>query len=187
MMKQLKTLAKQIPVNFIRVGFNPETEQTRFLCLINGEGFDFHCGLFACIPATKTRKSYNGETITYKPLEQLERKLRMCSSSNKEHVFKMIRAGRVHARNNMQQPHVLEVFQEISALCQPEAYDLLYCLQSDCQAADGSFADFCANFGYDDDSIKALNTYNACCEGAKKLRKALGPDLYAEVMAADPE
>lgn len=192
-MKQLKTLAKNIKVNFVRVGFNPETEQTKFIALINGESFDFHCGLRACIPDKVPRVQQAWQIaakeppVMINPLKRLEQRYKLSSGTNDWRVFELIMQGKVHARNNMQHPNVLRVFEDISALCSPTAYDLLYCLQSDCQAAEGSFDDFCSNFGYDNDSIKALNTYNACCEGAKKLRKALGPELYAEVMAADPE
>lgn len=53
----------------------------------------------------------------------------------------------------------------------PTAADVLRSLILDASAIDESFSDWCDNFGYDSDSIKALNTYNACCEIGKKLRK----------------
>lgn len=34
-----------------------------------------------------------------------------------------------------------------------------------------SFDDWCSDFGYDSDSIKALSMYRACCEDGKKLRR----------------
>jgi len=53
----------------------------------------------------------------------------------------------------------------------PRAADVLYCLTSDAQAEHMSFAWWCANFGYDTDSISALNTYNECVKEAEKLRR----------------
>jgi len=59
----------------------------------------------------------------------------------------------------------------------PQLKDVLYCLFSDTEAGSYSFNDFCANFGYDNDSLKALDVYRACMESAPKLRKALGADF----------
>ena len=177
-MKQLKTLAKNIKVNFVRIGFNPETEQTKFIAIINGENFDFTCGLRACIPKQTPEMT--------SPLKRLERRYRLMSN-NLDSIFKLIMQGKAHARNNMQHPNVLRVFEDISALCSPTAYDFLSCLRSDCQASHQCFVDFCSQYGYDNDSIKALNVYNTCCESAKKLSKALGYDLYSEVIDSDPK
>ena len=58
----------------------------------------------------------------------------------------------------------------------PSGIDILAALSNDEQAANESFNDFCENYGYDSDSIKALGIYQACCESAKKLR-GLGLDL----------
>lgn len=43
----------------------------------------------------------------------------------------------------------------------PTNYDILSCLQ---KYDVGSFEDFCSEFGYDDDSMKAEKTYNAVCK-----------------------
>lgn len=52
----------------------------------------------------------------------------------------------------------------------PTAASVLYCMLSDAQAGQGTFRDFCSDFGYSDDSIKALNTYTACQDMEHKLR-----------------
>ena len=41
----------------------------------------------------------------------------------------------------------------------------------DAAVADETFSDWCSNYGYSDDSIKALNTYKQCTEIAAALRK----------------
>lgn len=53
----------------------------------------------------------------------------------------------------------------------PTNADILHSLTMDASAADENFSDWCANYGYSDNSIKALNTYKQCLEIAAALRK----------------
>lgn len=56
----------------------------------------------------------------------------------------------------------------------------LNCVLSDSYAAQGSFKDFCSEFGYSDDSIKALKTYKECKRNAERLNKLFsGLDLLS--------
>ena len=50
---------------------------------------------------------------------------------------------------------------------EPTAYDILACL--DCW--EGDFSEFCAEYGYSDDSISALNMYNAVIKQSEGLKK----------------
>lgn len=59
----------------------------------------------------------------------------------------------------------------------PSAADVLHSLLLDAEAAGDSFGDWCANFGYNTDSIKALNTYMACAKIGEELRKIMSPAL----------
>jgi hypothetical protein len=43
-----------------------------------------------------------------------------------------------------------------------------------------TFHDFCSDFGYSDDSIKARDIYFSCQENAMKLKKALGDNYQSE-------
>lgn len=52
----------------------------------------------------------------------------------------------------------------------PCAADVIYSLILDSSAADQSFNDWCADYGYDNDSISAFNTYQACCNSAQELK-----------------
>jgi hypothetical protein len=61
----------------------------------------------------------------------------------------------------------------------PKLKDIIYALQSDAYAASMSFRDWCSDFGYSDDSINALNTYNECCKSADKLRTIGFNDIRA--------
>lgn len=53
----------------------------------------------------------------------------------------------------------------------PFAAGVLYSLVLDISADDMSFSDWCGEYDYDNDSIKALTVYNACCDNAKRMRK----------------
>lgn len=52
----------------------------------------------------------------------------------------------------------------------PTAADVLQCLVLDGQAMHMSFYDWASDFGYDTDSLKAFETYNACCKSGRDLR-----------------
>jgi hypothetical protein len=49
--------------------------------------------------------------------------------------------------------------------------DIMYSLLLDASAIDESFNNWCDNFGYESDSIKAFNIYQECCNTAKELSK----------------
>lgn len=53
----------------------------------------------------------------------------------------------------------------------PDAATVLHSLLMDGSAVDMSFADWCDNYGCDNDSLKALSTYNECCAIGKSLRQ----------------
>ena len=65
----------------------------------------------------------------------------------------------------------------------PKVADVLYSLFMDAQAADLNFHDWCAEYGYSDDSIKALNTYKQCLEIGTMLRKHFSPDQRASIQS----
>ena len=58
----------------------------------------------------------------------------------------------------------------------PTVADVLYSLFNDASAAEYNFSDWCDNYGYSDDSIKALNTYKQCLDVAAALRKYFSPE-----------
>lgn len=63
----------------------------------------------------------------------------------------------------------------------PCAASVLYSLLSDAQGAEEPFDYWCSNYGYDFDSIKALNTYNACCEVRRELYKVFSAEQRAQL------
>jgi hypothetical protein len=50
------------------------------------------------------------------------------------------------------------------------AYDVLACISGDAYTPD-TFKDFCGEYGYDADSIKALQQFRRCSAFAKRLRE----------------
>lgn len=62
----------------------------------------------------------------------------------------------------------------------PKVDEVLHSLFLDAQCGSLSFNDFCSEFGYDNDSISAFDTYRACMESGEKLRRALGPEYTKE-------
>lgn len=50
-----------------------------------------------------------------------------------------------------------------------DAYDVLACISGDVNCPE-SFEDFCSEYGYDRDSIKALQSFRRCSAFAKRLR-----------------
>lgn len=54
---------------------------------------------------------------------------------------------------------------------QPDYESVVDCLVVDSNALDYPFQDWCDDFGYDSDSISALETYNDCCKIGRKLIK----------------
>lgn len=68
-----------------------------------------------------------------------------------------------------------EGFKKLMALTKatpPKIEDVLYSLIMDSDACTMSFEEWCGDFGYEEDSIKALETYRACQKNADKLSKA---------------
>lgn len=53
----------------------------------------------------------------------------------------------------------------------PASAGVIWSLLLDSSASNESFDDWCANYGYDTDSRKALETYLACQQNGTKLRK----------------
>ena len=85
--------------------------------------------------------------------------------------------GLRRARNNARNPYpprtlTAEVWScDIPKPVKPSNADILHSLTMDATAADENFSDWCENFGYSDDSLKALNTYKQFLEIATALRK----------------
>lgn len=65
----------------------------------------------------------------------------------------------------------------------PKLDEVLDSFALDIQCAQGDFDEFCIELGYDNDSISALNTYNACKNSHKQLLELLGRYGLSELLA----
>ncbi len=63
----------------------------------------------------------------------------------------------------------------------PDVLGVLHSLFLDARSADQNFIDWCADFGYSDDSMKAFSMYRQCCETAVQLRKYFDPEARAHI------
>ena len=70
------------------------------------------------------------------------------------------------------------------AVCPPLS-DVLECLRSDASAMYESFENWCDEFGYDNDSIKALTTHSACQKIGLDLIGLVGKDGLDELFEAE--
>jgi hypothetical protein len=61
---------------------------------------------------------------------------------------------------------------------EPTMYDVLTCLE---KYEVGSFDNFCSNYGYDNDSIKALKTYQAVAREYKNMLRVFGETILEEM------
>ena len=59
----------------------------------------------------------------------------------------------------------------------PTTADVLACLLSDASGASETFEEWCLNFGFSDDSMKAMETYRACQKTRPALQRFLGTEL----------
>jgi len=58
----------------------------------------------------------------------------------------------------------------------PKIADVVYCLLGDASAADMNFDEWCSEYGYSSDSIKALGVYKECLNVAKQLSRLFTRD-----------
>ena len=73
--------------------------------------------------------------------------------------------------------HGLKCLVKSSRATLPCIEDLFYSLVMDSSAAETTFSDWCDEFGYETDSRKALQTYEACQENAVKMRGLIDANM----------
>lgn len=132
-----------------------------FIVSINGQSFDYRMGSGHCT------KLNNDKTSVQFRITQLDKQDRIS-------ICKAIYG--YHKRLTQCDYESLNiVYVKI-----PDLKDVLNCLFLDSMARDQCFEDWCLDFGYDTDSIKAKKTYESCLDNAFKLKKALG-DKYHDI------
>jgi len=119
---------------------------------------------------------YNSKQIKTFPKKFNElRKIKILKYTDKEHRYLIIKFREWFCR---------EIF-PINGINQirfgkyPSAYDILACLQ---KSDVGDFQEFCDNFGYNNDSIKAKTIYNAVIEEFKNVERIWDSEELEELM-----
>jgi hypothetical protein len=79
--------------------------------------------------------------------------------------------------------YAFDFWQGVGITGDPTAEGCLDCLLSDAQAGEQTFAEFCAEFGYDTDSRAAEATWRACRKTAVGMRRLLGDDFETFLFA----
>lgn len=69
----------------------------------------------------------------------------------------------------------------------PKLVDVMHGLLMDAQGANQSFEHWCADYGYSDDSIKALDIYHECQKTRDKLAKAFDSVTLEKLFEAASE
>lgn len=70
----------------------------------------------------------------------------------------------------------------------PTIADVVNSLACDASCVDGrTFSEWCMEFGYDDDSIKAKQTYEACQRISEELREFLGRVEFLHLLSGNVE
>jgi hypothetical protein len=65
----------------------------------------------------------------------------------------------------------------------PTASDLVWAVVIDSEALNESFKDWCDNFGYTTDSVKARATYKACQRNGQRLTDLIGnADVFSQLV-----
>ena len=64
---------------------------------------------------------------------------------------------------------------------EPDVAGVLYSLIAESDALDMTFSDWCDEFGYSDDSIKALGIYNQCRKSAEDLKSFFDAETLAKL------
>ena len=133
-----------------------------FTCTLAGEQFEYYKGLGHGLTPGEAYQHANKDRMS--PQAVANRWLRQHGIDSKALRKKYV-AGDAVSR---------------TLVLKPTEAELIYSLISDASAAYESFGDWCEGLGYDEDSRKALDTYLACQENARKLRKALPQSVLAE-------
>lgn len=63
----------------------------------------------------------------------------------------------------------------------PTNYDILACISGDINGHESTFSEFCSEFGYNNDSIRAKGIYESVCDQARSLARLFSQDELMEL------
>jgi hypothetical protein len=153
----------QFKINYVPTLMGVYPNEIRWSCRIGDESFEYKTGL--------------GYLKTLKDLKDVPKDKRNILQLTRDQV---INSG-IHKNIKPTSRSIGVSYYDVDEFLRrgvgvehPKLEQLLYCLFLDSSAHEVSFRDWCFEFGYDEDSIKAESIYDACIENYFKLRKALG-------------
>lgn len=119
-------------------------------------GYDFNRGEVTgkVIPGQRLTFDFWGSIADAEKLKKAQANLKRCES---------------YDPNVTMRSESIEQYKEEIKRLHPTPYDVLSCISGDVHCPD-TFEDFCAEFGYDTDSIKALQTFRRCSAFARRLK-----------------
>ena len=133
-------------VNHLGLFINDDLSlQDRYIIIINGYDFEYFQG----IAHREERKIFKNGMIFKELLRKKKKKTKENMVIYKENI-------------------------ENCSIVKPvKIDDVLNCLVLDYLVTRDNFDDFCANLGYNEDSIKAAEIYNNCRKNAKKIKNII--------------
>lgn len=177
------SFVKNQPV-FHALGFNPIKEQWQFAVVIGGESFDYSGGLWAFVPQSIKRTTTpltGSRDASFSPREAIKKEVARFPNSRLASTVRMIEQGRIKIAKNWNDSDVRQYVTLIGKFNRPEKASIFYALLSDMDAGEMSFQDFCDTFGANNDSIKDLETHQACQRNARKFRAIVTTEEIAKL------
>lgn len=145
----------------------------RWLVTINGQTFDYGEGIGHFVTGGKMWKE--PEVVNQAIAEKIATGRNTCNIENTmANYYKPTKR-----LPNARWCGASGYFVGVGKVLPPELDAVLYCLLCDAEAENMGHAEWCDNFGYEEDSCKGLETYLECQGIAQKLRKA-GVNIAAE-------
>jgi len=130
--------------------------------------FDYSGGVLAFLSANARRKLEQGFRMSYR-------------GGNEDLILKDLLSGGKKLYNT---PEVKGVVEQLFRASRPDAEGLLNSLMLD-SSFEGSFEEWAREYGYDTDSRKAFDVYQACLNNRSKLIGLLGTKLFNELMQCE--
>ncbi len=150
---------------------NPQIKFTLRLSY-NGDHMDFPYsgGILAFI-------DWKSRQVKFALQENLKSQGHRSGFSRLNEGIEKVRNGSMTRQNTADDQLYKEVVAWIEQHSHPVLSDVANSLVMDTQAGEESFDDFCSDFGYDNDSIKARNIHDLCTSLARGFRALVGADF----------
>lgn len=175
MSKEIKDFAEKLGISltFERIDSNPVMDRSdemfnwrvTLICDERSESFNFSTGA-GHIQAKPKNKWFPS---SYYPIGQLKK-------ASETSVYYNFKEKRFQPNFRGCSAYDIELYAKVFEAKPPSIDDVLGCLALDASVLDDTFANWCSNFGYDPDSRKAFNIWNACMDNTLRFKNLIGAD-----------